>query len=89
MKLDCIVVSVATSPYTLIQGPSSCSHQLCRLVLLNRVLEHLSFSLNSHLQFQIACSYFLACVLDSSAGKAFLARSIKFVAWLITNGAVV
>ena len=67
-----------TSPFTLIQGPHSCSSPLWWLVLLWSDLEY-----HIHPCFIYICNFrlrvytFLLVFFDSLAGKAFLARSIK------------
>ena len=74
----CIVVSVATSPYTLIQSPHSWSPPLCRLVLWNWVLEPLLWFASFILAIiRLRVYPFLLVFFDSLAGKAFFARSIK------------
>jgi hypothetical protein len=69
---------VVTNPFTVIQGPCSWSHPLCRLVLWNRVLEpSIDIRIIHICNFRLRVFTFLLVLFDSLAGKAFLARSIK------------
>ena len=81
-KLEFIVVSVATSPYTVIQGPCSYSPRLCRLVLSNRVFEPL------YCNFRLRVYPFLLAFSIRLQEKPYW-RGQSSCAWLITNGAVV
>ena len=72
-----IIVSVATSPYTLIQNSHSWSPLLCRLVLCNRVLKLLLILFIHICNIRLHVYIFLLVFFDLLAGKAFLMRSIK------------
>jgi len=75
---DRFIVIVATSPFTVIQGPRSWSPPLCRLVLWNWVLEPHIYPFFIYIcNFRLRVSTFLLVFFDSLAGKAFSARSIK------------